>query len=213
MTASKHTVPATPPHRALRRLLPYYHPYRWQVAVGLTSVVVAALLASLVPTLLQRGVDAIRAGANRGTILQLGALMVATALASGGLRFVMRLLLNGVSRHIETDLRHDLFARLVTLDAAWYARWRTGDVMARLTNDLSAVRMGAGPAVMYLINTIAGALFAMIMMLRISPSLTAIALLPMLGLPVLMLRLGRRVHERFERGSLAAPSSSIKVSG
>lgn len=198
MTASKHTVPATPPHRALRRLLPYYHPYRWQVAVGLTSVVVAALLASLVPTLLQRGVDAIRAGADRGAILQLGALMVATALASGGLRFVMRLLLNGVSRHIETDLRHDLFARLVTLDAAWYARWRTGDVMARLTNDLSAVRMGAGPAVMYLINTIAGALFAMIMMLRISPSLTAIALLPMLGLPVLMLRLGRRVHERFE---------------
>ena len=198
MTASKHTGPTVPPHQAMRRLLPYYHPYRWQVAVGLSAVVLAALLASIVPSRLQRGVDAIRAGAARGDILQLGALMTATALVSGGLRFVMRLLLNSVSRHIETDLRHDLFARLVTLDAAWYARGRTGDVMARLTNDLSAVRMGAGPAVMYLVNTIAGALFAMIMMLRISPSLTAVALLPMLGLPVLMLRLGRRVHERFE---------------
>jgi ATP-binding cassette subfamily B protein len=119
-------------------------------------------------------------------------------MASGLLRFTMRLLLNGISRRIETDLRHDIFARLSTLDASWYARWRTGDLMARLSNDLGAVRMAAGPAVMYLVNTIFGALFAMIMMVRISPLLTAVALLPMIGLPVLMLRLGRRVHDRFE---------------
>lgn len=182
----------------MRRLLPYYHPYRWQVACGLSSVVAGALLASVIPSLLQRGVDQIRSGAEVGATVRLGGLMLLTAMASGLLRFTMRLLLNGISRRIETDLRHDIFARLSTLDASWYARWRTGDLMARLSNDLGAVRMAAGPAVMYLVNTIFGALFAMIMMVRISPLLTAVALLPMIGLPVLMLRLGRRVHDRFE---------------
>lgn len=191
-------MPPRPARHALRRLLPYYRPYRWQVACGLSAVVVAALLASVIPSLLQRGVDQIRTGADSSTVVRLGGVMLITAVASGVLRFTMRSLLNGVSRRIETDLRHDIFARLSILDASWYARWRTGDLMARLTNDLGAVRMAAGPAVMYLVNTIFGGLFAMIMMVRISPLLTAVALLPMIGLPVLMLRLGRLVHDRFE---------------
>ena len=191
-------MPQRPARHALRRLLPYYHPYRWQVACGLSAVVVAALLASVIPSLLQRGVDQIRTGADSSTVVRLGGVMLITAVASGVLRFTMRSLLNGVSRRIETDLRHDIFDRLSILDASWYARWRTGDLIARLTNDLGAVRMAAGPAVMYLVNTIFGGLFAMIMMVRISPLLTAVALLPMIGLPVLMLRLGRLVHDRFE---------------
>ena len=191
-------MPQRPARHALRRLLPYYHPYRWQVTCGLSAVVVAALLASVIPSLLQRGVDQIRTGADSSTVVRLGGVMLITAVASGVLRFTMRSLLNGVSRRIETDLRHDIFARLSILDASWYARWRTGDLIARLTNDLGAVRMAAGPAVMYLVNTIFGGLFAMIMMVRISPLLTAVALLPMIGLPVLMLRLGRLVHDRFE---------------
>lgn len=191
-------MPQRPARHALRRLLPYYHPYRWQVACGLSAVVVAALLASVIPSLLQRGVDQIRTGADSSTVVRLGGVMLITAVASGVLRFTMRSLLNGVSRRIETDLRHDIFDRLSILDASWYARWRTGDLIARLTNDLGAVRMAAGPAVMYLVNTIFGGLFAMIMMVRISPLLTAVALLPMIGLPVLTLRLGRLVHDRFE---------------
>ncbi|MEQ1692086.1 MAG: ABC transporter ATP-binding protein, partial [Gemmatimonas sp.] len=187
-----------PALEALRRLLPYYHPYRLQVAVGLLAVVAAAALATVIPSLLREGVDAIGAGAESITLWRLALVMLVTAVVSGLLRFLMRQLLNGMSRRIETDLRHDLFARLLVLDQAWYARWRTGDLMARLTNDLSAVRMATGPAIMYLVNTIAGGLFAMIMMLRISPLLTAVALLPMAGLPIVMLRLGRRVHARFE---------------
>ncbi len=187
-----------PARQVLRRLLPYYHPYRLHVAVGLTSVIIAAALASVIPTMLKRGIDAMRDGEEIGVLLQLGTVMLVTAVASGVLRFLMRQLLNGVSRKIETDLRRDLFSRLVELDASWYVRWRTGDLMARVTNDLNAVRMAAGPAIMYLVNTIAGGLFAMVMMLGISPMLTAVALLPMVGLPVLMIRLGRRIHERFE---------------
>jgi ATP-binding cassette subfamily B protein len=187
-----------PARQALRRLLPYYHPYRIQVALGLISVVAAAALANIIPSILQRGVDTMRSGADSITLWRLGGVMLITAVVSGGLRFFMRQSLNGVSRRIETDLRHDVYARLTTLDANWYARWRTGDLMARLTNDLSAVRMATGPAIMYLVNTVAGGLFALVMMVRISPLLTALALLPMAGLPILMLRLGRRVHARFE---------------
>jgi len=185
--------------RTLRRLLPYYHPYRLQVALGLASVVTSAALATSIPTYLQRGLDRMRDGAPAREVWQLGVVMVLTSAVAGVLRFTMRNTLNGVSRHIETDLRRDIFTRLTTLDAAWYARWRTGDLMARLTNDLSAVRMAAGPAVMYFTNTVFGGLFALVMMLRISPLLTGAALLPMIGLPFLMLRLGRLVHARFER--------------
>lgn len=185
--------------RTLRRLLPYYHPYRRQVALGLVSVVTSAALATLIPTFLQRGLDSMRDGADTRELVRLGSLMIATSAAVGVLRFTMRQTLNGVSRRIETDLRRDIFTRLTTLDAAWFARWRTGDIMARLTNDLGAVRMAAGPALMYFTNTVFGGLFALAMMLRLSPSLTLAALLPMVGLPFLMLRLGRLVHARFER--------------
>ena len=189
---------SAPPRHALRRLLPYYHPYRLQVTAGLLAVVAAAALASVIPSLLKRGIDHMRDGADSRALLGVTAAMLGTAAVSGVLRFVMRQTMNGVSRRIETDLRHDVFARLVALDPTWYVRWRTGDLMARLTNDLSAVRMAAGPAVMYLVNTVAGGMFAMFMMLRISPTLTGLALLPMIGLPLLMLRLGRLVHARFE---------------
>jgi ATP-binding cassette subfamily B protein len=84
------------------------------------------------------------------------------------------------------------------LDASYFARTRTGDVMARLTNDLSAVRQAVGPAIMYLTNTVAGAVFALYFMLRIDGRLTLLALLPMVILPVVTIWLGRLIHERFE---------------
>lgn len=184
--------------RTLRRLLPYYHPYLRQVAFGLVAVVTSAGLATLQPAFLRQGLDRMREGAAVRDLLELALVMLVTAAGGGVLRFTMRHTLNGVSRRIETDLRRDAFARLMLLDAAWYARWRTGDLMARLTNDLSAVRMAVGPAVMYFANTVAGGLFALFMMVRISPRLTLMALLPMIGLPFLMLRLGKLVHSRFE---------------
>ncbi len=188
-----------PTRRVLRRLIPYYHPYRAQVAGGLAAVVASAWLSAQVPALLKDGIDTLVRTGHSGPLWGIGARMVALAVAAGTLRFLMRQVLNGVSRRIETDLRRDLFGALTRMDAAWLARWRTGDLMARLTNDLGAVRMAAGPALMYLVNTVAGGLFALAMMLQLHPGLTAAALLPMAGLPLLMLRLGRRVHDRFEQ--------------
>jgi ATP-binding cassette subfamily B protein len=183
---------------SLRRLLPYYHPYRPQVAGGIALVVVSAACASVVPWFLRRALDDIRSGAPLRVIWVLAALMVGISIVGGALRYWMRELLNGVSRWIEYDLRNDLFAKLETLDASFYGRFRTGDLMARLTNDLSAVRMAVGPAIMYLTNTVAGGAFALFFMLRIDLRLTGLALLPMIFLPVVGILLGRVIHKRFE---------------
>ena len=184
--------------KALRRLLPYYTPYRSRVVGGLLLVVLATGLASGVPWLLRLAIDRLRAGALGPGIWALAGAMVALAVGAGAARYYMREWLNGVSRRIEFDLRNDLFAHLERLDAGWYARTRTGEIMARLTNDLNAVRMAAGPAPMYLVNTIFGGVFALVFMLRISPRLTLLAVLPMVFLPFIMVRVGRMIHERFE---------------
>lgn len=184
--------------KSLRRLLPYFRPYARRLALGLLLVVAAAAFTSWVPWLVRTALDAMIAGAPARRIWLLAGAMVGLAVLGGAARFGMRELLNGISRWVEYDLRNDLFAHLETLDAAYFARMRTGDIMARLTNDLSAVRMAAGPAIMYLVNTIAGGLFALFFMLRIDRHLTLLAVLPMIVLPVMMVWLGRAIHERFE---------------
>ena len=187
-----------PSVKALRRLLPYYRPYQRNVAVGLALVVISSALASVVPLFLRRALDGIRAGVALRNIWLLALAMVALSLFAGVLRYWMRDLLNGVSRWIEYDLRNALYSSLEALDPSYYARMRTGDLMARMTNDLSAVRMAVGPAIMYLTNTVAGGAFALAFMLRIDARLTAIAGLPMLLLPAIGIWMGRRIHERFE---------------
>jgi ATP-binding cassette subfamily B protein len=124
--------------------------------------------------------------------------MIAVTLLRGVGSYWKRQLLNGMSREIEYDLRNDLFLALEKSDPTYYARIRTGDLMARMTNDLSAVRQAAGPAIMYLADTIFGGAFAILCMTAISPTLTAIAALPMIFLPVLGVGLGPMIHRRFE---------------
>ncbi|MEO8337447.1 MAG: ABC transporter transmembrane domain-containing protein, partial [bacterium] len=147
-------------------------------------VVISSAIAAVVPWLLRMGIDSLRAGAPLGRVWLIGAGIVGVALTGGALRYWMREILNGLSRYIEYDLRQALFTHLTTLDPGYFGRTRTGDLMARLTNDLSAVRMAAGPAIMYLTNTIFGATFALIFMLRIDVKLTALALVPMIMLPI-----------------------------
>jgi ATP-binding cassette, subfamily B, multidrug efflux pump len=184
--------------RSLLRLLPYYRPYRRKVWVGLLLIVVSSAVGSVPPWLLRSAVDGIRGNASLSRILQLAGGIVGLAVVAGVMRYWMRELLNGLSRWIEFDLRNDLFTHLTTLDASYFAQHRTGDLMARLTNDLSAVRMAAGPAVMYLANTVFGGIFALWFMLHIDARLTGLALLPMVFLPIAATILGREIHRRFE---------------
>lgn len=184
--------------KQLRRLLPYYTPYRADLAAGLSLVVISTAITSVIPWFLRIAVDGIRSGAPIASTAKLAGDIVAVAVFAGFLRYAMREILNRVSREIEYDLRNDLFANLTELDATWFSRNRTGDIMARLTNDLNAVRMAAGPAIMYLTNTIFGAVFALAFMLRIDVLLTALALLPLIVLPIITAYLGGAIHRKFD---------------
>jgi len=187
-----------PPMRHLRRLLPYFREHIAQLVGGLALVVLASGITSVIPWILEHAIDSMRDGAPPRTVILLAGGIVGAALVGGAMRYGMRELLNGLSRWVEYDLRNDLFAHLERLDATYFASVRTGDVMARLTNDLAAVRQAAGPAIMYLTNTIFGGIFALAFMSRIDARLTLLALLPMIALPVIAVKMGRLIHVRFE---------------
>src|SRR6476620_2241923 len=182
--------------RELRTLLPYLKPYRRAYLVGLTLVVVSNFFATLGPRFLQQGIDALRAGGEFRDVQTAVVLLLAVALAGGVARYGMRELLNSGSRRVETDLRDQLYVHLQRMSAEFYDRYPTGDVMARTTNDLLAVRMVAGPALMYLVDTTIRALLIAPAMAGINPRLTLLAFVPMLGLPVAMVSLGQRIHRR-----------------
>jgi ATP-binding cassette, subfamily B, multidrug efflux pump len=126
-------------------------------------------------------------------------LLVAVVLTKGVFQFLTRWIVIGISRDIEFDLRNDLFRHLESLSYSFYQRTRTGDIMAKATNDLNAVRMLLGPAIMYTANTIVFTLGALAFMLKISPRLTLYAFLPLPAISIVIQYFGRRIHERFER--------------
>jgi ATP-binding cassette subfamily B protein len=183
----------------LKALLPYFRPYRAAMLVGVVCVVFANAFQVAIPYLTGLAIDELAdPGVTARRVAGFAGLIVVAAAVGGAFRFGMRQLLNGVSRRIEADLRNDFFQHLLRLDATFYGSTRTGDLMSRATNDTLAVRMAAGPAIMYTINTVASFVFALALMLIVSPRLTAYVMLPMIALPPVVLRFGRIIHARFE---------------
>jgi ATP-binding cassette subfamily B protein len=182
----------------LRTLLPYYRPYLRGVIAGLLLVVVANVFTILSPYILKLAIDGLSEELNRAGIVRYALLLVLVAVLGGAARYGMRELLNGISRRIETDLRNDIFSHLLRLPSEFYDRWRTGDIISRATNDVLAVRQVAGPAIMYLVNTTAVSIFALALMIWISPALTLASMIPMIMIPAAVLWFGRRIHTRFE---------------
>ena len=146
-----------------------------------------------------KAVNKIEQGTTRQQVLLFAGLLVAISLVKGVFLYTQRWILIGISRDIEFDLRNDLFRKLEQQDSGFYQRYRTGDIMARMTNDLNAVRMLLGPGLMYSANTIFLSVFALFFMLRISPFLTLVALAPMPLASILVQYFGSRIHTRFER--------------
>lgn len=185
--------------RELKALLPYLRRYRGAIALGLLTVVLSNAVGNLGLEFIKRGVDALeRAGSTRDDVARYAALSVGLALLAGAGRFWMRQILNGVSRRVELDLRDDFFARLLALDAPFFAANPTGEIMSRATSDITAVRMAAGPAYMYLANTFVFGVMALVRMSLIDPWMTLVCMLPMLLLPPVSLWFGKLIHDRFE---------------
>ncbi len=180
--------------RTARRLAPYLRRHAVAYALGFGCLLASNWFTTLVPRYVQQSIDFIAAQAEPPGLRNALALLLLTASLGGVLRFGVRRQLNGASRDVETDLRDDLFGHLLALPPAFHQRYAIGDLMARATNDLLALRMVAGPAIMYLVDTLVRTLMILPAMLSLSPSLTFWALLSALGLPLVMVVMGGIMH-------------------
>jgi len=185
--------------KKLRPLVPYLKRYRGGLVWGGLCVLFNNGVWILFPQVLRRAVNDLHSGVTRQKLLTYSLLIIAIALVKGIFQFLTRWVVIGISRDIEFDLRNDLFAHLERLSYSYYQRNRTGDIMARATNDLNAVRMLLGPAIMYSANTMVFTAGALGFMLAISPKLTIYAFLPLPIASIVIQYFGRRIHERFER--------------
>ena len=183
----------------LRPLLPYVKRYRWAYVFGTVCVLLTNGIWILFPLVIGRAADDLHAGVTRHKLLVYAGLLLAIAVTKGIFQFLTRWVVIGISRDIEFDLRNDLFARLEGLSYSFYQRHRTGDIMARATNDLNAVRMLLGPAIMYSANTLVYTAGALAFMISISPWLTLFTFFPLPAVSIVIQTFGRRIHERFER--------------
>jgi ATP-binding cassette subfamily B multidrug efflux pump len=185
--------------KSLRPLLPYLKRYRWGYIAGTLFVFLTQGIWILFPLVLGKAADDLNAGVTRHKLLLYAGLLLSIALTKGIFQFLTRWIVIGVSRDIEFDLRNDLFQKLEGLSYSYYQRHRTGDIMARATNDLNAVRMLLGPAIMYSANTIVYTAGALAFMISISPWLTLYTFLPLPAVSIVIQYFGRQIHERFER--------------
>ena len=183
----------------LRPLFPYLRRYSREFVWGGVSVVISNAIWILFPQVIRIAIDDLNHGVTRQKILLYAGLLVLISAAKGVFLFLTRWIIIGISRDIELDLRNDLFRHLERQPAAYFQQHRTGDIMARMTNDLNAVRMLLGPAIMYSANTVLFSVGALYFLLRISPWLTLVALVPLPLASILVQSLGRKIHDRFER--------------
>ncbi len=183
----------------LKPLFPYMRRYRRGFLVGGFFAVCSNAIWVMFPEVIRRAIDDMTQHLSYRGILFYAGLLVAVALSKGIFLFLTRWVLIGISRDIEYDIRNDLFQVLERQSPTYFQENRTGDIMARATNDLNAVRMLLGPAIMYSANTLLFTVGALVFMIRISPWLTLLAFVPLPAASILVQYFGRRIHERFER--------------
>ncbi|MGI4852841.1 MAG: ABC transporter transmembrane domain-containing protein, partial [Janthinobacterium lividum] len=183
----------------LKPLEPYLKRYRKQLMQGAGAVLLYNGSKVAVPLLIGRAVDDVTHHGTDHVVLRNTGLLLLIAVISAVCLYATRWIIIGASREIEFDLRNDLFANLERQSISFFHEHRTGDIMARTTNDLNAVRQLLGPAIMYSANTVVFTAAALPFMLRISPHLTLFAFLPLPIASVVVQLMGRRIHTRFER--------------
>ena len=183
--------------RSFATIRKYLWRYRGGLAVGGLCLVLKDVAQVGQPLMIGRAVDALRAGGP--LFLRYVGWLIGLALVKGVFQYWMRVIIIGISRDIEYDLRNDLFAHLVRLSPDYYGRTRTGDIMARATNDLNAVRMMLGPGVMYWFETSLTFALAIAVMLRFDWRLALYAVLPAPAVSAAVILFGRAIHERFEK--------------
>lgn len=184
--------------RPLRRLWPYLHKYRFPMLGGMVCVLLSNIFSTASPWVLKNAIDALKSGSKEHSFAYYAWLILGITFLAATFLFLMRRVMIGVSRQIEYDLRNDLYGHLQVLSTSYYNRMYTGDLMSRANNDLSAVRMVLGPAIMYSVNTFFTFVLALARMIQIQPALTVLALLPLPLISWLVTRYGKVIHSRFK---------------
>jgi len=183
---------------AFRRLLSFALRYRRQFVLGFICVVLSSTFQLLAPLVLRFAIDDLTRAVTRQKLVTYAGLILAVTCVRSVFQFLMRRIIIGASRDIEYDIRNAFFARLQDMPVGYYQARRTGDLMSRATNDLNAVRMMIGPAVMYSASTILVFAVAIVLMLSIDARLTLIALIPLPMVSVSVKYFGSAIHKRFE---------------
>ncbi len=174
----------------------YLWRYRWGMALGGFCLVCKDLAQAVQPLMIRSAVDSFR---NGDAFVRYALYLVGLAILKGFFQYWMRVIIIGISRDTEFDLRNDLFAHLVKLSPDFYARTRTGDIMARATNDLNAVRMMLGPGVMYWFETSLTFVLAIAIMMRVDWRMALFAILPAPAVSFAVIYFGQKIHRRFEK--------------
>jgi ATP-binding cassette subfamily B protein len=182
----------------VKSVWPYLWKYRRGMALGMGALLLTDVMKAALPLAIRAGIDALTKGFRISLVFEFAALVVLISAVKGVFQYWMRVILIGLSRDIEFDLRNDLFSHIVTLSQDFYAKYRTGDIMARATNDLNAVRMMLGPGIMYFTETFFTALFLIGVMARVDWRLTLFCLIPAPLISIAVVLFGRRIHDRFE---------------
>ena len=196
------------------RLVPYVLRFRRQFALGLCCLALTTAFSLLGPWVLRYAIDDLTADVTRGKLGLYAGLLLGLAIVGGVFRFLVRRIIVGASRDFEYDLRNAFFARLQRLPLAYFHAHRTGDLMSRATNDLNAVRMMVGPAVMYMASTFMMFVVSVTLMLSIDPVLTLVALLPLPLVSVAVKAFGSAIYRQSERiqAQLATLSAVVQES-
>ncbi len=181
----------------LSSLNKYFKRYKGKLALGIIFILISDITQVYIPLLLKDSIDAIQKHLNYDLVVKYAIMIFGAAVISGIFRFLIRETIIVVSRKIEYDLRQDFWEHLLKLSYRFYQNNSTGNIMAHATNDIAAVRMYVGPAVMYSIDTLVKFIIVISIMISLSPELTLYSLLPLPFLSFLVFKLSKKIHKKF----------------
>jgi ATP-binding cassette, subfamily B, multidrug efflux pump len=183
----------------LRKLATFFRPYKTQLVIGIACILAGVLFNVTVPQIVGNAIDALRSGVSWSKLTFAALETLGASLMSGVFLFLQRRLIIGVSRHIEYDLRNYFYARLVDQPLSFFHEHRTGDLMARATNDLAAVRQLCGPLIMYSLQTLFVVLVIVPILFTINWKLTLLLFIPLPLVSLTVKFFGQQVHTRFQQ--------------
>jgi ATP-binding cassette subfamily B multidrug efflux pump len=183
----------------LKKFARYFRPYKSRLFFGIFCILASVVIGLFIPALVGRAVDALRGDVSWAKLLRSALTILGVSLVSGVFLFLQRRVLINMSRHVEYDLRRDFYAHLQQMPLSFFQTNRIGDLMARATNDLAAVRQLAGPMIMYTLQTVFVVVLILPLMLRISVRLTLLLFVTMPLVSLTVKVFGQQVHVRFEK--------------